>query len=126
MKIACFALGAISVVLGIVGIFVPILPTTPFLLLAAFCFAKSSPKLYDKFLDNKIFGGYIRNYTERKGMTNRHKKFIMIFLWTTIAYSAIFATESLWLRLLLLAVALAVTVHLNKISTLKGGKDEKN
>lgn len=119
--------GLFSVFMGVVGIFVPLLPTTPFLLLAAYLFAKSSPKLYNKLLSNKHLGEYIKNYREKKGIKRSHKIFVISLLWVSFSYSAFFAVEALWLRVLLLSIASAVTIHLIKMKTYKGeNNNDKN
>jgi len=71
VRVALIVVGTISTALGILGIFVPILPTTPFLLLAAACYSRSSQRFYDWLLNNKYFGNYIRNYLEKKGIPLR-------------------------------------------------------
>lgn len=111
--------GALCVALGVVGIFVPILPTTPFLLLAAFFFARSSQRFLNWLLTNRWFGAYIRNYREGRGIPRREKVLTILALWLTIAFSALYAVPVWWGRLLLLAVAVGVTVHLVRIRTFK-------
>ncbi len=121
-KILLISLGSFSVLLGIIGIFVPILPTTPFLLFAAWCFARSSDKFYNKLMDNKVLGGYIKNYRDKKAMP-RHVKFITIsLLWISILYSAIFAIDLYWLKMLLIIIAVLVTFHLLNLRTIKNTK----
>ncbi len=104
--------GTISTALGIVGIFVPILPTTPFLLLAAACYLRSSQRFYNWLLNSKFIGTYVRNYLQGKGMPLKIKIITILLLWLTIACSIIFAVESLIIRVLLLIVAIGVTVHI--------------
>ena len=67
------AVGTISVGLGILGVFVPLLPTTPFLLLAAFCFARSSPRFYQQLIGNRWLGDYVQNYRDKRGLPLRIK-----------------------------------------------------
>lgn len=117
VKILLIALGILCVILGLLGIFIPVLPTTPFLLLAAGLFARSSQRFYDWLLNNRWFGTYIRNYREGKGVTRRHKTAALTLLWLTIGASAAFWVDRWWLRLLLLAIAAAVSVHLLKMKT---------
>jgi hypothetical protein len=112
-------LGFLSVGLGVVGIFVPVLPTTPFLLLAAFCFARSSDRFLHWLLNNRWFGSYVRNYREQRGMALRDKVLTILALWTGIGVSGFLAVPSLWGRVGLLLVAAAVTVHLTRIHTLR-------
>jgi uncharacterized membrane protein YbaN (DUF454 family) len=104
--------GTVCVVLGVVGMFLPVLPTTPFLLLAAFCYARSSDRFYRWLTDNRWFGEYIRNYREGRGIPLKQKVITILLLWLTIGFSAWFAVSSWWMRLILLAVAVGVTIHL--------------
>jgi uncharacterized membrane protein YbaN (DUF454 family) len=103
--------------LAAIGIVLPILPTTPFLLLAAACYLKGSTRMHNWLLRNKIFGAYIRNYKEGKGMTLRAKAFTLILLWVTIAFSAIFMVSIFAIQLFLLGVCIAVTLHLVRLPT---------
>jgi uncharacterized membrane protein YbaN (DUF454 family) len=112
--------GLLAVGLGIVGVFVPLLPTTPFLLLAAACFLRSSPFLYDWLMQHKWFGAYIRNYHEQRAMTLRAKIGVLSLLWLAIGYSAIFAVDLWWLRLLLMVIAVGVSTHILSLNTYKG------
>jgi uncharacterized membrane protein YbaN (DUF454 family) len=112
------AVGIISVGLGLVGIFVPVLPTTPFLLLAAACFMRSSPRLYDWLIHHKWFGIYIRNYREYRAITLRAKVLALVLLWGVIGATALFAVTLWWVRLLLGIVAVGVTLHLLHLKTL--------
>ena len=104
--------GFISLTLGIIGIVLPILPTTPFLLLAAGCFARSSERCHDWLLNNRIFGSYIRNYKEGKGMPLKVKAFTIFMLWLTILLSIFLFIETSWVEILLLVIAIAVTIHI--------------
>jgi hypothetical protein len=117
IKFTYIFLGIIFVLLAFVGIFLPVLPTTPFLLLAAFFFARSSDHFLHWLLNNRWFGPYIRNYREGKGMTARNKAFTLSMLWLTIGATAIFGVNSTWLRLILIGIASGVTFHLARIHT---------
>lgn len=119
MRTLLIVCGTVSTALGVVGIFLPLLPTTPFLLLAAFCYSKSSQRFHHWLLHNRFFGNYVRNYLERKGITLKLKVFTLVLLWATIMISAIFATDTLWLRILLIVIASAVTIHIILIKTLR-------
>jgi len=111
--------GSVSVALGIIGIFLPVLPTTPFLLLAAFCYSRGSNSLYQKLLENPILGEYIRDYQEGRGVPLAQKIISITFLWLTIGGSILFVKPALWLSLLLLGIATGVTIHLVRIKTKK-------
>lgn len=117
------AAGILSVGLGLVGIFIPVLPTTPFLLLAAACFVQSSPRLYDWLIHHRWFGAYIRNYREHRGITLRARLFTLIVLWGGIGATAIFAVTSWWVRGALGVIAVGVTLHLLCLKTLTAEKD---
>ncbi len=110
--------GCISLFLGIAGIFLPILPTTPFLLLSAACFLKSSQHLYIWLTTHRIFGSYIRNYLKYKAITVKTKIISLSMLWVLILTSALFFAPFLWLKILLLFIALCVSIHLIMIKTL--------
>jgi uncharacterized membrane protein YbaN (DUF454 family) len=120
-------LGGVAVGLGVMGIFLPVLPTTPFLLLAAALWCKGSPRLYRWLLDNKLLGEYIRNFREHRAIPLRAKIASVAVLWATILLSAFLAVEAWWLRGVLLAVAVGVTWHILSFATLKkrGGDAEK-
>jgi uncharacterized membrane protein YbaN (DUF454 family) len=109
--------GTLSVVIGIIGVFVPILPTTPFLLLSAFCYSRSSKNFYTWLIENRFCGQYIRNYLQGKGVPLRQKLYTSILLWATIIYTIIFIIKPVWLKSLLIFIAVAVTLHLVTIKT---------
>ncbi|NLE44032.1 MAG: DUF454 domain-containing protein [Chloroflexi bacterium] len=110
--------GVLSLALGIVGVFLPLVPTTPFLLLAAACFARSSEQLYRWLMHHKVLGPYIRCYREHKAITLRAKLGTLFLLWGTILYSAAFVVDTWLVRGVLGAVALGVTVHILSLRTL--------
>lgn len=109
--------GFMAVGLGILGMFLPVLPTTPFLLLAAACFAKSSKRFYQWLLNNKWFGSYIKNYREGKGIPLKIKILSMGFMWMTILTTVIFFLDNIYVRILLLVIAVGVTIHISLIKT---------
>ena len=111
--------GFLLVVIGVIGIFLPILPTTIFLILASACFAKSSPQANEWLRNHKILGAYIKNYQDKSGLTIKAKVFNVALLWIMILSSAYFFTEELFIKLLLLAIAIGVTIHLLMVKTKK-------
>jgi uncharacterized membrane protein YbaN (DUF454 family) len=119
MKILLIFMGSFLVALGVLGMFLPVLPTTPFLLLAATCYARSSEKFYHWLLHNQWFGKYIRNYREGKGIPLKQKIFTILLLWLTIGSTAWLVITSWFIRGLLLCVAVGVTIHLVMIKTYK-------
>ena len=112
LLIAC---GTLCVALGVIGIFLPLMPTTVFLLMAAACYARSSEKFYQRLLNQRYLGSYIRNHREGRGMKRRDKAVTLVLLWAGIGATIIFSVHSLWVRLILLGIATAVTVHVAKI-----------
>lgn len=113
------ACGLAAVGLGVIGIFLPLLPTTPFLLLAAACFFRSSERLYDWLLHHRRLGRYVRQYRENRAIPLKAKLATLALLWATLAFSGLAVVNSLWARLLLLAVGVGVTLHLLAMKTLK-------
>jgi len=99
--------------------FLPLLPTTVFLLLAAWCFSRSSPRFHQWLLNNRVLGRYISAYHEGRGMSIRDKWITLATLWVGIGITAIFFVNVLWVRLLLLAIATGVTIHLVRLPTLR-------
>jgi uncharacterized membrane protein YbaN (DUF454 family) len=108
--------------LGVLGIFLPLLPTTPFLLLAAAMWLRGSPRLYEWLMDNKCLGAYIRNFRETRAIPLRAKIVSVAMLWATILLSAFLAVNAWWLRVLLLLVAVGVTWHILSFKTLRTDK----
>ena len=113
------ACGLAAVGLGLLGIILPLLPTTPFLLLAAACFVRGSDRLHDWLITHRRFGPLIRQYREHHAIPLRTKLSTLLLLWATLIFSGLFVLEVLWGRLLLLIVGIGVTLHLLSMRTLK-------
>jgi len=111
--------GTLSTGLGIIGVFIPILPTTPFLLLAAACYMRSSERFYQWLIYNRVFGVYVRNYIEGRGMPIKIKIFTILLLWLTIGLSITFGVQNIVLRIVLICIAIGVTVHVGLIKKRK-------
>jgi len=127
VRILLITAGTIFVGLGVLGIFLPVLPTTPFLLLAAACYARSSQRFYRWLLSNRWFGRYIDDYRQKKGMPLKLKLLTVALLWLTILLSVIFAVQSMAVRVILIIIAIGVSIHILSIKTLKkqeGGGEE--
>ncbi len=110
VKIILTILGTISLVLGIIGIVVPGLPTTPFLLLTAGLYLKSSNKLYNKLISNKYAGPYILNYKKNKGMLKKEKLSAIIFIALMISISSIFFISDLIIKLIVITAGIIGTL----------------
>jgi uncharacterized membrane protein YbaN (DUF454 family) len=117
MKVVLIVCGSLAVALGVIGIFVPLMPTTVFLLLAAACYARSSARFYNRLLANRWLGGYIRNSRSGGGMTRRQKASTLAMLWLGIGASAVWSVDAWWIRILLLVIAVSVTVHVARLKT---------
>lgn len=108
----------ISLILGGIGIFLPLLPTTPFILLSAFCFQKSSERFHQWILSSPVFGKYIRDYQEQKGITLKNKIVAIIFMAVGMLFSA-YKVPNTHMRISLAVIFIAVSYHIVKIKTLK-------
>ena len=109
--------GTFCLILGVAGIFLPVLPTTPFLLLAAYCYARSSHKLHDRLMSNKHLGPYIHNYMVHKAIKKSIKIRALIFLWLTLLISFIFV-DNMYVRIILPLIGVAVTLHIASLKTI--------
>lgn len=112
MKFVLIACGTLCVVLGVIGIFLPLMPTTVFLLLAAACYARSSERFHRRLVEHPWLGPYVR---QRHGMTVRQKAFTLTLLWVTLGATMIWTAEAAWLRLLLVLIGLGVTLHVARL-----------
>jgi uncharacterized membrane protein YbaN (DUF454 family) len=110
--------GTIFLALGVLGMFLPLLPTTPLVLLAAACYARGSEKFYNWLLGHPTFGPLIRNYRAGLGISLKAKSMAITLVWASILSTAAFAINALWLRILLLLVAAGVTAYLLSLPTL--------
>ena len=119
MKFLFAFLGSVSLVLGIMGVFLPVLPTTPFLLLAAAMYMRSSQRLYDWLMSHKHLGAYIRNFREHKALPLRVKVVSVTMVWATLLYCAIFVAKEWWMSAIFIAIATGVTIHILSFKTLK-------
>ena len=111
--------GTVSLGLGAVGVILPILPTTPFLLLSAACYYKGSDRIHRWLLNNRLFGSYIRNYRDGKGISQKSKIFTLLLLWTTMGYSIFFIMNNYVFQISLLIISIAVTAHIITLPTFR-------
>jgi uncharacterized membrane protein YbaN (DUF454 family) len=117
-KIALIVLGSFSLLLGIIGIFLPLLPTTPLLLLAASSYLRSSDKLYKALIRNKYLGSYIKNYQEKRAIPKKTKILALTLLWVSIGSSVVFLISKIFVRVIIITIASIVTIHILKLKTL--------
>lgn len=119
MRILFILLGSLSLVLAVVGIFLPLLPTTPLLLLAATLYLRSSPRLYEWLLNHKYLGPYIRNFREYRAIPLRAKIVSVALIWITLLYCALWVVPQIWIKILLIGLAVALTIHILSFKTLR-------
>ena len=117
LRWALLIAGFIAVAFGVLGIFLPVLPTVPLLLLALACFARSSNRFYCWLLDHTHFGPIVRPYLDGQGMSRASKIKAIALLWSSIAISVLFLVEVPWVKGLLLITALGVTCYLYRLPT---------
>lgn len=117
MKYVLLILGCLALACGIVGIFVPLLPTTPFLLLAAALFFRSSPRAYAWLLNHKHLGSYIRDFRENHSMPLRAKVVALSLLWLTSLHCFFLILDHWALKTLMATVAIGVTIYLLSLKT---------
>ena len=111
--------GTLALVIGGAGVILPLLPTTPFLLLAAVCYARSSERWYRWLLYNRWFGSYIRNWHEGKGIPMKTKALSILFLILTMGYSAVVVVPFFIGKVALIIVAVCISVHILSFPTLE-------
>lgn len=110
VRFAFIFLGTLSLSLGLLGVFIPGLPTTPFLLLTAAFYLKGSNRLYTLVVSNKYLGHYLRKYKENKGMTVTDKIFTIALMWAMIALSCTLFINSTLSQLIVVGVGLIGTI----------------
>jgi len=111
---------------GILGIFTPVLPTTVFLLIAAYFFSKSSERFYRWLLHNKVLGSYIRAYRERNPIPFSSRITSIVFLWVMLGLSIVFFIDNEIIKLILIAVGIGVTIHIFIIGRKRVPKQKQN
>ncbi len=117
MKIALNIVAGIAVALAVLGLFLPVLPTTPFLLLASACYARGSQRMHRWLQQNRLFGQTLRNYENHKAIPLRAKIVALCMLWGSLSFS-VYTLEALALKVMLLAIGAGVTIFLLRMKTL--------
>ena len=114
-RVVLVILGTVFVVTGVIGIFLPILPTTPFMLLAAWCYARSSSRFYNWIMNNRVFGPIIREWRQYRSIPRRAKRTAMIIMPTTFAISIIFFVPIFWVQLMLAVLCVVMFLFIWRI-----------
>jgi uncharacterized protein len=120
-KALLISAGSLCIVLAVLGVFLPLLPTTPFLLLASACYVRSSERLHGWLMGNRLLGGYIRNFKERRGIPVRAKVVTVLLLWLPLLYS-VYRLDILWLELGLVLMGLAWSVLIFRMRSFREGE----
>ncbi|RSD25589.1 DUF454 domain-containing protein [Mesobacillus subterraneus] len=118
MKALLIIIGTLSISLGIIGIVVPLLPTTPLILLGAACYVKASDKLYQKLIQNKWLGSYIQDFREKNGITRKNKILSLSMMWGSIILTIIILDAPFWLAAILIIIAVSVSAWILSFDTL--------
>ena len=116
-KVLYLLLGFVTLFLGTLGVILPLLPTTPFLLLSAFFFMRSSKKLYDWLLNHRFLGIYIYSYITFRAIDLKTKIYAITLLWISLTVSMILL-QNILVTIGLLVIGLSVTIHLLSLNTL--------
>ena len=111
MRLLLTILGGLAVALAAIGAFLPLVPTTPFLLLAAACFARASPRLQQALLSNRLFGPYLYDFEVNKGLKLRTKIVALVMLWSSMSVS-IYIVPNNWLKAFLCVIGLSVSAYI--------------
>lgn len=114
--------GSFFVFLGILGIFLPLFPTVPFLVIALICYSKGSKKHYNWLVRNRFFGKYIKDYNEGRGVPLYGKIMGTFALWVSIVFSSTFILTSNVQRMVLIAIGMGVTIYLIKLKTINNSR----
>jgi uncharacterized membrane protein YbaN (DUF454 family) len=118
-KALLVAAGSVSLALAVLGVFLPLLPTTPFLLLASACYVRSSERLHGWLMGNRLLGGYIRNFKERRGVPLRAKIITVVLLWLPLLYS-VYRLDLFWLELLLVLMGVTWSILIFRMKSFRG------
>lgn len=111
--------GVFCTALAVLGIFLPLLPTVPLLLLAVACFARSSEKCHNWLLGHHRLGPLVSGYLDGSGIPLRARNMAIFMLWLTISTSALFLVPLIWIKVLLFTIAVGVTIHLLRLPILE-------
>ena len=123
LRLLLTAAGLVSTALAVLGIFLPLLPTVPLLLLAAACFARGSERFHNWLLDHPHLGPMIRGYLDGQGIPLRAKITAITLIWVSIPVSVFFLIPLFWVKVFLIAIGLCITVYLLRLPVCEGGEE---
>ncbi len=116
-RVIYLIIGTVALVLGALGLFLPVLPTTPFVILAAACYLRSSKRMHAWILQSRLFGETIENFQEGRGLKRDTKIRALVLMWATISLSAFFFVDQLIFRGAMFLVAAGVTIYILRLPT---------
>lgn len=119
LRVLVFAAGWLSVALGVIGIFLPVLPTTPFLLLAAACFLRTSPRFYHWLISHPKLGKYLLYYLNGKGIPKKAKVYTLLLMWFSLISTAFIFVPRLTVQIILPLVGIGVSIYILRLPTLE-------
>jgi uncharacterized protein len=118
VKVILITIGTLSITLGVIGIVVPLLPTTPLILLGAACYVKASDELYQKLIRNKWLGSYIKDFREKNGITLKNKVLSLSLMWISILGTILIFEVNFWLAAVLIVIAVTVSAYILSFDTI--------
>jgi len=118
VKAILITIGTLSITLGVIGIVVPLLPTTPLILLGAACYVKASDELYQKLIRNKWLGSYIKDFREKNGITLKNKVLSLSLMWISILGTILIFEVNFWLAAVLIVIAVTVSAYILSFDTI--------
>lgn len=124
MKLLLSGIGWLAVVVGVIGLFLPLVPTVPLLLLAAACFARSSERFHSWLVEHRHLGPLIRDYLQGAGIPLRAKVAAIGTVWVSVPVSAFMFVPVVWVRVMLLLIAVGVTLYLLRLPTRRDAAGE--
>jgi uncharacterized membrane protein YbaN (DUF454 family) len=119
VRIALLIGGTVSVILAVIATLLPVIPTTPFVLLAAVCYGRSSERLYRRLMNSRLIGENYHNLREGRGLPLRVKLSALLLAWIMLGLAAIYMVESAFMKAFLISLAVIKTFVMMKIKTLK-------
>ncbi len=121
IRVLLLTIGGVSLVLGVIGIFLPLMPTTPFLLLTAACYVRSSPRFYNWLVSHPLLSKYLLAYLDGNGIPRKAKIFTTLPLWVSLLFSC-YLVPIWWVRAGLIAIGIGVTIHVWRLPELNSIK----
>ena len=124
-RVSCFkrflliSIGFFFLILGIIGVLLPVMPTIPFFIIASICFSGSSNRLHNMLINNRWIGRHLKNFQEHKGLGLREKVFIILFQWIALGVTTIFLVRIILIKILMIIMALGVTIYILSLKTTK-------